>query len=89
MKALLERLAPYLDQQEADYPPGLCCAVKQASGDGVLSATEKMNILFAVWEDQDANGWQTFRVRTFAGTQEERTRQWREWAESLLQSVDK
>lgn len=89
MSDLLARMQPYLDQQAADYPPGLCCAVSFAAQDGVIGDDEEDAVLDAVQADQDATDWRAFKVRTFSGTSEERIRQWREWAEAIIQSVDK
>ena len=89
MSDLLTRLQPYLEQQETEYPPGLCLAVALAAQAGVIGDAEKGAVLAAVGADQAATRWRTFKARTFRGTPEECIRQWREWAESLLQSVDK
>lgn len=89
MKTLLERMQPYLDQQEAEYPPGLYCAVAFAAQAGDIVDTEEDAVLDAVEADQDATGWRTFKVNTFTGTREGRVSQWREWAEAIIQSVDK
>ena len=62
MKTLLERLQPYLDRQEAEYPPGLCCAVAFASQAGDITDAEAGAVLDAVEADQDATGWRTFRM---------------------------
>ena len=89
MRTLPERLQPYIDQQKAEYPPGLCCAVAFAAQAGDIKDDEEDTVLAAVEADQDATGWRTFKVRSFVGTRDERIRQWREWAEGIIQSVDK
>ena len=89
MNALLERLAPYLDQQETEYPPSVCCAVAFAERRGVIGGAERDAVLAAIEADKAADDWGAFKCVHLRGTREDRIRQWRQWAEALIQSVDK